>query len=142
MKQEDEATRQTDEQAIDNIVHRFFDLFTNTNNTKPDVQKIRDLFLADGILINNTNEVPEVYDLDSFIRPREEILTNGTLTNFIEKESSHTTEIHGNIAQRTSDYVKSGERNDIAFKGQGKKLMQFVKVNDKWFLSSVLWSDQ
>ena len=131
-----------DEDEIDEITSQFFDLFTNTNNRKLKIRTIKDFFLPNGILINNTNGEPEVYDLEGFICPREEILTNGTLTNFIEKETFHKTEIYGNIAQRKSDYIKSGELNEVSFIGEGKKLMQFVKVENKWFLSSVIWSDK
>ena len=141
MKEDGNSIKQTDEQEIDKIVEVFFDLFTNTNNRTPNIRKIEDIFLPNGLLVNNTSGQPEVYDIESFIRPRQEILTNGTLTNFIEKESSHSTAIHGNIAQRTCTYVKSGELDKKAFTGQGKKLMQFIKVADRWLFSSVVWSE-
>ena len=142
MNQENRSVRQTAEEEIDKIASQFFDLFTNTNNRKPNIRAIKEFFLPNGMLINNTSGVPEVYDLEGFIRPREDLLTNGTLTDFIEKESSYKTEIHENIAQRMSYYVKSGRLNNEPFTGEGKKLMQFVKVVDKWFLSSVIWTDK
>lgn len=130
-----------DEQEIDEITRQFFDVFTNAHNRVPAVRKIEELFLPQGILIQNTSGEPSVYTLDSFIEPREEILTNGTLTNFIEQETAHKTEIYGNIAQRTSQYEKSGELHGEPFTGEGQKLMQFIKVKSRWVLSSVAWSD-
>jgi hypothetical protein len=142
MKELNKKIRTKDEQEIDDITHQFFDLFTNTNNKIPNLQKINEIFLAGGLLINNTSDEAAIYDLDSFIKPREEILTNGTLTNFIEKETSYKTEIYGKIAHRVSNYRKSGELNGEAFTGEGKKLLQFIKLKDQWVLSSVLWHDK
>ncbi len=142
MNQEHKSTVAKDESEIDEITTQFFDLFTNTDNRTPNIRNIETLFLANGLLINNTSAEPAIYDLESFIEPREEILTNGTLTNFIEEETSHKTEIYGNIAQRMCTYKKSGVLNGEPFTGEGRKLMQFIKVKNKWFLSAVLWSDK
>lgn len=126
---------------IDRITGLFFDLFTNTDGKIPKVRSIRDFFLESGIIINNTGEAPVVYDLEGFIQPREEMLTNGTLTNFSEWEVANTTEVFRNIAQRYSYYEKSGERNGEYFEGRGVKTMQFIKVTGKWMLFSVAWCD-
>jgi hypothetical protein len=131
----------TNEKEIDDLARQFFDLFTNTDGKIPNVQKIKELFISNGTLINNTTDEPSIYNLESFIEPREAILTNGTLTDFVERETSHTTNIYGNIAQRSCTYKKSGELNGQAFSGEGRKLMQFIKVGERWFLTSVIWSD-
>ncbi len=139
---ENKINPKKDEQEINKITNQFFDLFTNTNNRTPNIWKLKDFFLPDGTIINNTTGEPAIYDLEEFIKPREKILTDGTLINFIEQETSHKTEIHGNIAQRTCHYKKSGNLNGVPFKGEGIKLMQFIKIKNKWFLSAVTWSDK
>ena len=130
-----------DKKEIDIIVNRFFDLFTNKNGQTPNVQHIKQLFLPKGNLINNTTAQPVIYDLDSFIEPRVIMLSDGTLTDFVEKETSEATEIYGNIAQRASVYEKSGKLNGTYFEGKGKKLMQFIKQNNRWMFASVVWRD-
>lgn len=132
----------TEELKIDQLTNRFFDLFTNSNNRIPKVDDLRTFFLPNGIIINNTGDEPTVYNLDNFIKPRLELLTNGTLINFFEKEVSHQTEIHENIARRICQYEKSGELNGKYFEGKGVKMMQFIKVNEVWMLSSVVWTDR
>ena len=107
----------------------------------PKIRNIKNLFLNDGILINATPDEPIIYDLEGFIQPREEILTNGVLTNFSEWETAQKTEIFGKMAYRTCDYEKSGEMNGEPFIGKGKKMMHFVKLQNRWVLSSVIWSD-
>ena len=141
MDQENYSISQKDLKEINEIVSQFFDLFTNIDGRIPNVRKIKHLFLRQGILINNTAEEPLIYDLESFIIPREKILTDGTLTDFVEKEISHTTDIHGNIARRKCFYEKSGKLNGEFFKGEGVKFMQLLKIDNKWFLSAVTWWD-
>jgi RimJ/RimL family protein N-acetyltransferase len=131
-----------DRLEIDALTARFFDLFTNKDGRVPNVKDIKYIFIPNGILINNTEDAPANYNLDGFIKPREEMLTNGTLTNFCEMEISHSTEIFGNIAQRFSLYEKTGELNNQHFETTGMKTIQFVKVNGKWKMSSVAWSDE
>jgi RimJ/RimL family protein N-acetyltransferase len=133
----------TDSQAeIDALSDHFFRLFTNTNDVIPRVSEIKNLFIPEGMIISNTGDNYTVYNLDSFIIPRELMLTDGTLTNFSEREISSKTKIYGNIAQRFCLYEKSGSLNDQPFETRGMKAIQFVKVNQKWLISSVAWSDE
>ncbi|MEZ4852033.1 MAG: DUF4440 domain-containing protein [Bacteroidia bacterium] len=141
MNQENKDLSVIDKAEIDEIVRQFFDLFTNTGGKTPNLWNIKKIFLEDGLIINNTPEKPAIYNLESFIKPREEILTNGTLTNFEEWETDSKTEIYGNIAQRMCRYQKAGELHGEPFTGKGTKLMQFLKVGGQWRLSSVIWSD-
>ena len=127
---------------IDKITTVFFDLFTNTNGGIPNLKRIKDLFISNGMIISNTNGDPEIYNLEEFIVPREKMLINGTLTDFSEGEISHRTEIYGNVAHRFSLYEKSGKLNGVDFESKGVKTIQFNKVNEEWKISSVAWSDE
>jgi len=131
-----------DKTEIDKLTTRFYSLFTNTNGVTPNVEDIKDIFISKGTLINNTGDTPEVFNLKEFIEPRQKILTDGTLTNFIEKEIIDKTEIFGNIAQRFSLYEKSGKLNGENFETKGMKTIQFVKINKEWKMSSVAWYDE
>ena len=130
-----------DELALDKLTNRFFDLFTNTDGVIPKVKDIKNIFIEEGIIINNTSGKPIVYGLQDFIKPREEILNNGTLTDFSEYELSHETKIFQNIAQRFCSYKKSGKLNGNYFEGVGSKVIQFIKVDSEWKMTSVTWSD-
>lgn len=131
-----------DLEEINTLTTIFFDLFTNTNGQIPDVKRIKDIFISEGIIISNTNGNPAVYNLESFIAPREILLSDGTLTNFREKEISHQTEIYGHIAHRFVLYEKSGLHNGVAFESTGQKTIQFIKINGHWKMCSVAWSDE
>lgn len=127
---------------IEALTTAFFSVFTNTGGKKLNVASIKDLFISEGIIINNTNETTEVYTLDEFIAPREKMLKDGTLTNFEESEISNKTEIFENIAHRLSFYKKSGILNGAKFETVGVKTIQFIKVNNNWKISSIAWRDE
>ncbi len=131
-----------DRLEIDSLTSHFFELFTNKDGRVPKLKDIKSIFIPAGILVSNTEDTPEINNLDGFIKPREEMLINGTLTNFCEKEISHSTEWFGNIAQRFSLYEKSGELNGEYFETKGMKTIQFIKVNKEWKMSSVAWSNE
>ena len=131
-----------DKQNIDQLTTHFFNLFNNLHGTVPNLDLIKQLFINEGIIVNSTEEPPLVYDLDSFIAPRKDLLINGPLTDFSEQETACETEIFGNIAQRWSKYEKSGKMHGEQFDVQGTKSFQFIKVNRQWKISSVIWCDQ
>jgi len=131
-----------DENKINQLTKRFFSLFTNINGQKANVRDLESFFLPTGIIINNTSKTPAIYSMNSFIEPREKLLSSGDLVDFQEWETSHKTEIHNNIANRTCKYEKSGKLNGENFKGRGVKMMQFVKSEERWILTSVIWTDE
>lgn len=136
------ADTSKDQGEIDVLITRFFNLFTNKNGAVPNVTDIKNIFIPEGIITSNTGEKAEIYDLDSFISPREKMLSDGTLTDFSEREISHTTTIFRNVAQRFCLYEKSGILNGSSFETRGMKTIQLVKVNGTWKISSVAWSDE
>ena len=127
---------------IDQLTNNFFSLFTNKNGKKLNLGNIKSLFIDEGVIISNTGNNSLIYDVDSFIEPRERMLSDGTLTEFSESEISHTTNFFGNIAHRFLLYEKSGILNGQPFETRGMKTIQFVKIKGEWKISSVAWSDE
>lgn len=119
----------------------FLGAFTNTGGSRPNVDVIREVFIPQGMIINNVGREPVLYDLDAFIEPREKLLTDGTLTEFSEWEVAERTEIFGSIAHRFSDYRKSGFLDGEWFEGSGRKTTQFIRTPDGWRMSSMAWDD-
>lgn len=129
---------------LDRLTHTLFGAFTNTGGGKPDLGAVREVFIPQGTIIANTGGTdagPVVYDLDSFIAPREKMLTDGTLTEFSEWEVAERTEVYGTIAHRFSEYRKSGVRDGERFEGSGRKTIQFVRTPTGWRMSSMAWED-
>ncbi|MEU2671640.1 GNAT family protein [Streptomyces sp. NPDC007164] len=129
---------------LDRLTHNLFGAFTNTGGSRPDPGAVREVFIPQGTIIANTGGTdaePVVYDLDSFIAPREKMLTDGTLTEFSEWEVAERTEVFGSIAHRFSEYRKSGVRDGERFEGSGRKTIQFVRTPTGWRMSSMAWED-
>ncbi|MET9268727.1 hypothetical protein [Kribbella sp. NPDC003557] len=126
---------------LDELMRRFLGAFTNTGGSRPDVEAVREVFIPQGMIIANVGAEPVIYDLTSFVEPRQKMLTDGTLTEFSEWEVAERTEIAGAIAHRFSEYRKSGVRDGEAFEGVGYKTTQFVRTADGWKMSSMAWYD-
>lgn len=131
----------TDQKVLDILTSNFFEVFNNKDGKLPKVQELREMFVNDGIIINNTEDEPQIYNLENFIAPREQILTDGTLTEFNEYEKSNDTRIFKTIAHRFSSYKKSGILNGEPFEVEGMKTFQFIKINHIWKIASVVWCD-
>ncbi|WP_281323593.1 GNAT family N-acetyltransferase [Flavobacterium aestivum] len=130
-----------DKLLIDQLTESFFNIFTNSDQQKPNWNTIHTICLPETIIIKKNANNEEVYNLNTFIEPRKKILSDGTLTEFMEYETSEETKIVGNIAQRFSRFEKKGQLNGTSFIGNGNKLFQFVKTSTGWKISSVIWED-
>jgi len=130
-----------DERAIDLLVSRFFAAFANRHG-RADVASARHLLLAGAVIVKNVGSSPEIYDVDSFLVPREALLSNGSLLDFEEEETASRTDIHGNVAQRLSLYRKSGVLSGQRFETRGVKTFQFVRTPAGWRISAVAWDDE
>ncbi|MFI9550182.1 GNAT family N-acetyltransferase [Nonomuraea endophytica] len=129
-----------DSAEIDRLTAAFFGLFGNEGGARPDAWGVHRLFVPGGLIVQGGAR-QEVYDLDSFARPRQELLTSGELTDFAEEETSHHTEIFGDIALRTGRYRKRGVRGGVPFTGQGTKCLQFLRTPQGWRISALSWTD-
>jgi hypothetical protein len=141
MLKNNEATG-SDKYEIDNIVKVFFDIFTNANQKLPNLAMLNTVCIPETIIIKKSGvEEEDIYTLENFIEPRKKILSDGTLTNFVEYETNEETQIIGNIAQRFSVYEKSGNLNGSFFKTSGNKLFQFIKTTAGWKINALIWED-
>ena len=133
--------KKAEESEINTLTKKFFTVFSNGSKQTPNLNILKSFCIPDIRIIKNT-DTPEIYTLQEFITPREKILTNGTLSNFIEEEISHTTQVFGKIAQRFSLYIKRGELNSAPFETLGVKTFQFIQIEGQWKISAIAWSDE
>jgi hypothetical protein len=131
-----------DHAAIDLVMDAFFQAFGNLGGVRPPLDRLRDLLLPEALIVKQGAAGPEVYGLESFIAPRERMLTDGTLTEFQEEEVEAQTTVWGGIAQRLSLYRKSGVHAGQAFQARGMKVTQLVRTPGGWRISAVAWDDE
>lgn len=131
-----------DQAAIDRLADEFFRVFCNRGGTRPRLERLRELFLPEGVIIKHGGAGLEVYNLDTFIAPRERLLNDGTLLEFEEEEEESRTAVCGAVAQRLSLYRKSGIMAGRPFRSRGVKTAQLVRTPAGWKFSAVAWDDE
>jgi hypothetical protein len=109
---------------------------------RPRYEKIRELFIAEGRLIKNSSESPEISGVVEFIEPRRRSVDSGGLTSFHESETAAITEVFGNVAHRFSTYEKRGVLNGAPFAARGVISTQFIRTPCGWRMSSMAWDDE
>lgn len=127
---------------IDRLVATFFSLFSNRDGALPDLARLFDLCVPQAILTKCAGAEPELMSLEAFMRPRQELLSSGSLVDFQERETSERTLVFGGLAQRASTYVKSGCLNGVWFETHGLKVFQFVRCQTGWRIVSLAWDDE
>ena len=132
--------QQHDLDATNALTAAFFSAFDNRTGA-PALHLIEQVCIPQAVISKCVSDTPEVMSLAQFIAPRRVILTDGTLADFSERETSHTTQIFGHIAQRWCTYEKSGRLKGVAFHATGTKTIQFIKTPAGWRISAVAWDD-
>jgi len=131
-----------DQEAIAVIVRTFFDAFTSGPDSAARLDELRAVFLPEAVIVRTGPGELAVYGVDSFIAPRQALLSGGTLVDFSEWELRGHTEIFGDIAQHFGSYAKSGVQDGTPFTARGMKTLQFVRTSAGWRISAAAWDDE
>jgi hypothetical protein len=123
-------------------VRTFFAAFTSGPDSATRLDALRTAFLPEAVIVRTCGTEPAVYSVDSFIAPRQALLSGGTLLDFSEWELSGRTEVFGDIAQHFCSYAKAGVQNGTPFTGRGKKTVQFIRTAAGWRISAAAWDDE
>lgn len=123
------------------LIAEFFAAVSFRDGGAPQYERIRDVFVPEGLLIKNTGETPEISSLDAFIAPRQELVDSGRLTAFEEVEIDGRDEGFGNVAQRLSNYSKRGVQDGVEFAGTGVITTQFIATPAGWRITAMAWDD-
>lgn len=130
-----------DELLINRLTRQYFTLFSNCHGARPKFDDLIAMCQPSALFSNKIGERFKSANLEQFIQPRQQILTNGYLSDFEEFELNSSTSIVGSIAQRQCLYGKRGVLDGKSFQQQGDKLLQFIKENGQWKINSALWED-
>jgi len=131
-----------DRAAIAGIVRAFFAAFISGADCAERLDSLRQVFLPEAVIVRTCGGEPAVYGVDSFIAPRQELLSSGALSDFREWELSGHTEVFGDIAQHFCSYAKAGVQDGMPFTGRGMKTLQFVRTSGGWRISAAAWDDE
>jgi hypothetical protein len=136
------ADESADREAIADIVRTFFAAFASGVDSVARLDALRAVFLPGAVIVRTCGGEPAVYGVDSFIEPRQALLSGGTLTGFREWELRGRTDVFGDIAQYFGGYAKAGVQDGTPFAARGMKTLQFVRTGAGWRISAVAWDDE
>jgi hypothetical protein len=131
-----------DQAEIAELVRIFFAAFTSGPDLPERLDALSEVFLPQALIIRTCGGEPTVYDVETFIAPRRELLSGGRLTDFREWEVAGRSEIYGDIAQHFCTYAKSGNQDGTPFEARGAKTFQFVRTPTGWRISAAAWDDE
>lgn len=126
---------------IDRLIADFYAAFDNRGARVVSADAVFRMFIAQAVIVRAQGGNLEVMDLTGFVEPRVAMLTDGTLRDFHEWETSAQTRIHGAMASRQSEYEKQGVRHGGHYAGGGTKIFQIARNSGAWKIVSVLWED-
>jgi hypothetical protein len=129
------------QRKIDALVANFFSAFDNRDGATPRLADLINCFTDKATIVRRSDSGAELYTVREFALPRIELLTQGALLRFHEKEISSTTQIFDGIATRTSRYTKSGLLDGNDYSGSGTKCFQLVDLGPDWRIASLAWVD-
>jgi len=128
--------------AIDYVTEDFYESLSFMDGEMPDLETVKELFYADGLLINNTFGKPKKFTVQSFTEDLDEQIEDGRLTQFMQRELYSKTEIFGKIAQRISVYEYSLSYHETNNRVKGINYIQFILTDDAWRITSMAWNDE
>ncbi|HEY2043105.1 MAG TPA: hypothetical protein VGH11_10555 [Jatrophihabitans sp.] len=131
-----------DRAAIASVVATFFAAFTSGPDCTTRLDALRSVFLPGAVIVRTCGGGPAVYGVESFIAPRQALLSGGSLVDFREWEVSGRTEVFGDIAQHFCSYAKAGVQDGTPFTDRGMKTLQFVRTAAGWRISAAAWDDE
>ena len=124
--------------SIEQTIHEFYQAMSFQPGEVPPAEKLYDLFIGEGILINNGMDEPLKVNVATFIQAFKENIAKGIFPSLQGKEISHKTDVFGKIAQRFSVYeFRYGSHVSL-----GINSIQLIEVKGSWFITSAVWVDQ
>ncbi len=135
--------------SVDAVLAALYASVSHDEASRPDWERMRNLFLQVGMLIppkNPRSDMFTVLDVDGFEqRVREGIASakqKGDPTSFFEKEIFRRTDCFGNVCQIFSTYESRRAPTDEKPFVRGINSIQLVYVGRRWWIASVAWDQE
>jgi hypothetical protein len=131
-----------DLEALDILTAELYAAISFEEGGEPDLEKLKSLLLPQGVLINNNEEHPVIWDPEEFIATYRQQIDSGAVVAFLEKEITGRTELFGTIAHRLSTYEARFRTADGHLPVRGINSVQYLKTSNAWKVVSILWNDE
>lgn len=129
-------------QNIDELTQALYQSISFKKGTRPNLQRLKELFYEGGRLVNCNGALPQEFSVQQFIDVVEGQIETRNLIAFQEKEVAYRIEVFGQIAHRFSTYETYLNENESEPFATGINSIQFIQVEDHWYIYSMAWNDQ
>jgi hypothetical protein len=127
---------------IDELTELLYSCISFRQGERPDLERLKGLFIKVGILINNNDDDPLIFTIDNFVKAIDYQISAGSLKSFSEREVAGKTEVFGKVAHRFSTYEARFDPDDAEPLSLGINSIQLIKVENSWLVSSIAWNDE
>jgi hypothetical protein len=131
----------TPSNGIEEVLTSFYEIISGYKSEQRDWDKFRALFYPGAVLFPNsvtTNPtVSKGIEIDEYISSLNHFLSQN---DFFEKGSITQIKIENNIASVISTYEAKRSASEQPFK-RGVNFVQFICVEGKWKITSMIWQD-
>ncbi len=124
------------------LVMELYNSISFKKDSRPQLNEFRKLFHDDGILRSCRNNKTLTLSVSDFINNFYKQSKSGKLLSFQESEVKTDFEVYEFIASASSSYTTTGETEKGEFCRKGINLIQFTKYRNRWYISSIIWSDE
>lgn len=124
--------------TIEQTIKELYECISFKKGETPKLEKLKELFTGEGILINNGMDKPLSVNVASFIEAYKTNIAKGIFPTLQGRELSHKMDLFGKIAQRFSVY-------EFAYEGHvslGINSIQLIQIDGSWYITSMVWCDQ
>jgi len=134
--------QETDLKLINDLTYNLYKSICFEIDGIPPVENLRGILLPSANMIRNDDGNTEIMTVEDFIKSYRERIADGTIKSFYEGELHQITEILGTIAHRFSTYETKFDLTKNEPFSIGINSIQYVKINGKWKISSIVWNNQ
>ena len=131
----------SDRQQLNTTIARLYDVICFPEGGNPDWSGMAQLFLPGARITRITPEARDDLDFEGFKNMVTELLDEGVITSFYEREIGRRCELFGSVAHVLSAYETKSRRNAIGVLGRGLNSLQLVRVGNDWRIVSLLWDE-
>lgn len=129
-------------QQLDHITEHLYQYKGFDMEHFPNLDALRELFFGEGHLVDHSFAQTMEFTLSSFVQALMKQIDAGNATFFVQQEIADRTQVFGTMAHRMSVYEYSNTKDAAVKWKKGISLIQFIQLEGKWLISSIIWRDE
>jgi hypothetical protein len=129
-----------EQEQIEQLVSSLYKCISFDATNTPNWADFRALFQGRGRIIDNSQDAPIVYNVESFAQTLQEQIDTGDIPSFYQHEVGGETHFYGSIASHASHFEGKPNKDSTDVYADGTTLLQLIKENSKWYITSMIWN--